>query len=376
MKNVYQLWGIAPASPDWALMLRRFERLQRSSPAHAVICGLDAPRDVYAKVREAAHSTGTKVYLWLPVFSEFDHLTSYDPLVDFEGQEFLKNHTGGFRFRCPNSEKNLNAFLCEAQRRLSQGEFDGVFLDRIRYPSFQYGLSGVLGCFCAECRKRYGEGTDVLEACRQLKQRCGRGEPDPLGLKDFDGSRYTLSDPGLQTLFDARCDVITRQMEKICAHFRARGLSVGLDLFTPAIAYFAGQDFAALCALADFVKPMLYLQTDAPAGLPYEIRMMDEALGRKGVNDAMRLLGENDLQALVRGEVNRMAQVKKHKGFAADILCGMEYNRVLPITPASPETVFSDATMLRLAGAEGITASWNLFFAPEENVDALLKALA
>lgn len=372
MKTAYQLWGIAPPLPDWNGLPVRLNAMQKACPAHVVICGLDAPEEIYRVVREETRKYGTQLYLWIPVFSELDTLTDYEPLIDHHGKAFLEDHSGGFKFRCPASLKNVDTVLVEAEKHLSRGEFDGVFLDRIRYPSFQYGLSGALSCYWAECENPQA----VREACLRLERRIKDQTDNPLGLQSFDGSRWTLDDPDLQALFDGRCSVITRQLKKICAFFKQRGYKVGLDLFTPALSYFAGQHFADLCMLADFVKPMLYLQTDAPAGLPYEMRVMDEALGGTEKNAVMRLLEEKDLRSFASGEVARMARVKAAKGFAADILCGVEYNRVLPITPASPDTIHQDIAGLRAAGAEGITASWNLFYTPEENLLALLEALS
>ncbi len=364
MKTAYQLWGVAPKDAPWDELCTRFDDMQRRHPCDIAIVGLDAPRQTYARLRKSAK----QMYLWLPVFSEWDHLTDYDPLIDCDGKDFLAGHTGAFHFRCPSSEKNIEAMLQESLLRLDMGQFDGVFLDRIRYPSFQYGLSGVLGCFCDGCVRRLREMGLDAGALRRACQRVREDRPNPLGLISFDGRRWAVEDPDLQALFDARCAILTESLRRICQFFAERGLKIGLDLFTPALGYFTGQDVGLLAPMADFVKPMLYLRTDAPAGLPYEIRMMDEAAGNR--NPLLALLGANNLKTFVKGEVERMAQLK------TDVLCGFEYNRVLPIAPTTPQIIREDVRWLLSCGADGVTACWNLFSTPEEHVDALFETLA
>ena len=43
-----------------------------------------------------------------------------------------------------------------------------------------------------------------------------------------------------------------------------------MDTFAPYLAYFAGQDMKLLASMADFIKPMMYRITNAPAGMPFE----------------------------------------------------------------------------------------------------------
>ncbi len=357
MSNVYQLWGLPPTDVDWIHEVNRFHTMQHFHQADVVIAGLGAPREIYARLRKIVDGYGSKLYLWLPVFSELDDLTHWDELVDHEGRVFLKDHKEGFRFRCPNSDHNIDTILRECERRLAEGQFDGVFLDRVRYPSFQYGLNGVLGCFCDKCRETYramGLDVEAMKAARTFE------------LVSFNGRRWKLTDPALQALLDARCDILTQSMTKVCQFFREKGYQIGLDLFAPSLGYFAGQDVGALMPLADFIKPMLYRRTDAPAGLPYEIRVMNETIGSHYMPD---------LASYVRHEIQRMTQVRSAVGASARILCGMEFNRVPPIAPVTPEMIQEDVSWLRECGAEGIVASWSLLSSPDENANALTIAL-
>jgi len=377
MKAVYQLWGIAPPSPDWNELIRRTADLQAKLKAEAFICGLDAPVDVYRRIREIAEPNGTKMYLWLPLFSEMDAITDFDPLIDHHGHPFIaERKTNGFRFRCPSSEKNINVMLETYDRLLDRDLFDGAFLDRIRFPSFQYGLNGIFSCFCSSCVAHYralGLDPDQLRAaCMHAEADVQARRDNPLGMSSFDGTRWKFENKVLESFFNARCHIIEKALKRVCAHLRERGFSVGLDLFSPSLSYFAGQDFLELSKLADFTKPMLYLRTDAPAGLPYELRVMDEALGDR--NPMMRLLQTDTFKALAASESRRMSMIKAASGFSADIFCGVEYCSVQGITYVSPETLRSDIRLLREADAEGIAGCWNLLYATPENISAFVEA--
>ena len=380
MNAIYQLWGISSANPDWERLVRKVNTLQDRYPAKALVCGLFAPRDVYRRIIRRAHQDGAAVYLWLPVFSELDDMADFDPLIDWRENAFLSDKSiDGFRFRCPGSAHNREAFLEASLKYLQAGDFDGVFLDRIRYPSFQFGLSGVLGCFCPQCLKKYermGLDPDALRAaCERLSQRVKAKEENPLGLTAFDGHRWIFRDPDVQALFDARCAVLEESMTALCAAYRERGYKIGLDLFTPALAYFAGQDFNRLVPLADFAKPMLYLHTDAPAGLPYELDMVAEYTGEQSRKTLMALSGGDTIDAFAAAEIRRLNARYGSSGSAVPVYCGMEYNRVARLAPVGPREIAHTLQVFQSAGATGVMPSWSLISAPDENVEALLNEL-
>ena len=380
MDIIDQLWDLPPANPDWGHLLRQLNRLQDRHPAKAVVCGLYAPKDVYSRIIARARKDGTAVYLWLPVFSELDEHTSFDPLIDWRGNAFLDGREPMlFRFRCPESPRNRQLFFQDSLERLQAGDFDGVFLDRIRYPSFQFGLSGVLGCFCPHCLKRYeqmGLNPDALRAaCERLESRIGQGESNPLGLTAFDGHRWQLQDPSLQALFDARCTILEESLSRLCKSYRDRGYKIGLDLFTPALSWFAGQDFGHLTHLADFVKPMMYLHTKAPAGIPYELDAVARSTGEESKKTLLALGGGETADALAIQEIIRMNSMARGRSPAVPVFCGMEYNRVPHLAPVGPEQILHSLRVFRSAGVQGVMPAWSLMSAPEENVNALIAGL-
>ncbi len=377
MKVIYQLWGLTPVRPDWEELLRKIALLQERRPAEALVCGAGAPEEIYRRILDIARRFGSRTYLWLPVFSEWDDLAAYDPLRDRQGQDYLAPlGLTGFHFRCPESGFNRDAFYQESLRCLAQAPFDGVFLDRIRYPSFQFGLPGILSCFCPACRERYREMSldpdGLADACEALERRVRQVEDDPLGLRVFDGSRWQIGDPSLQALLDARCRIITKALEDLCGRYREKGYRIGLDLFAPALGYFAGQDVRSLAPLADFVKPMLYLDTLAPAGLPYEIDVMAGSLGGGTRERFLALLGADSPEEYAAQEIGSMHSLIP----GTPVFCGMEYNRVADIASVGPDQIRRTLRVFRTAGAQGAMPSWSLFSAPDENLSALTDGLA
>ena len=377
MKAIYQLWGLTSRAQDWDSLIQKVGRIQTQHPAEAMVCGVGAPEDVYRRIREIADQKGSRMYLWLPAFSEWDSLAEFDPLIDHHGNAFLKDRQlqDGFRFRCPQSRKNRDVFFEESLKHLNKGAFDGVFLDRIRFPSFQFGLSGVLSCFCPACLEKMrtaGLDPDRLKAaCAALSERAHRGENDPLGLKRFDGSRWELKDKDLQALFDLRCGTVTDAVMDLGSRYREKGYRIGLDLFTPSLAYFAGQDIRFLAPLADFVKPMLYLDTLAPAGLPYELNVADEALGGGTKARLLEICGAHDTETLASAEIPSIRTAVP----GAKVFCGMEINRVRDIAPVGPPQIRRTLRGFKAAGADGVMPSWSFLSAPDENIQALADTL-
>lgn len=381
MDTVYQLWGLAPECADWDTMTRRLKKMQYKHPAKAVVCGLNAPNAVYQEIRSIVSPSNTQVFLWFPMFSELDYLKPYDPLRDWESKAYLEDvKPNGFHFRCPSSVGNMNAVLSESSEHLDKGTFDGVFLDRIRYPSFQFGLSGVLGCFCPSCCEQYHRlglvPERLIDACERVNIRVQAHENNPLQLIAFDGSHWQIQDTDLQSLLNARCQIITESVLTARTFFAKQGLRIGLDLFTPALSYFVGQCFSSLVPLADFVKPMLYMHTDAPAGLGFELSAMNQALGGHGAEPLLSMVNASGLEEFARGEIRRMMFWKKERRAETKIYCGLEYNRLLPTPQITPDTIIDTLDLFRAAGAKGVMPSWNLISTPDENVTALIEYLS
>jgi hypothetical protein len=63
---------------------------------------------------------------------------------------------------------------------LNRYPFDGVFLDKIRFPSPANGLNEVLSCFCDHCRRAAAaDGLHLASVARSLQEPFVASEPPP-----------------------------------------------------------------------------------------------------------------------------------------------------------------------------------------------------
>ena len=68
-----------------------------------------------------------------------------------------------------------------------------------------------------------------------------------------------------------RADAITSTVRVLAKRLEATGMEIGLDCFSPSLAWMVGQDLARLQAVSTWTKVMTYAHTFAPAGLPFEL---------------------------------------------------------------------------------------------------------
>jgi hypothetical protein len=378
MKSIFQLWGLAQeVAANRSKFLHKLD-IALSAEPEAVITGWTDDDSLYRSICSRAHKVGAKVLLWLPLFSEFDELNVYDPYVDLDGKALSRLFGGQFHFRCPASQRNRDIMLRAFFKRIANLPIDGAFLDRIRHPSFAHGTSGALGCMCPHCLACYKKADVDISAVRgAVKDASG---DDPLGLTGWDGSAYRFRDSTLSLFFAVRAAMLTESAADICARLHAAGLLSALDLFPPCLGYFAGQDIAALMPYADFVKPMLYRFTGAPAGLPYEFDAYDHTFGGNGGNRQalLRLLGANtddNYRTCMQTEIRSILGVKRRMKSGIPVYPGIEINCIPGIVNVSPEDIADNVETLRIAGAEGVVASWNLNASSERNILAFIKAV-
>lgn len=362
MRKLYQLWGITPLNEQHKAALRA--ALDRLLPlgAEAVILGQSRDAAFQAEMLLRAHEAGAKAYLWAPLFSEYDDFTAFDPHIGADGLPLPRAFGDAFNFRCPASKKNLDAFFQMQDAALLSLPFDGVFLDRVRYPSFAHGSLGALGCFCPECAARYrATGVDVERVKALL---CAKEGTNPLLISGFDGSDYTFSDPDMARFFRVRAENVTAAVRAVAAHYAPYQKAVALDLFPPQFAYLCGQSLRALLPLSAFVKPMLYRVTTAPAGLPFERQAYEKAVGPLKVLDALFPSGEGG-QVASYERVGRMFP-------DTPIAWGVEVMRIKGIADAAAQSVLDTLNIIQDAGGRAACASWSVAGAQADALSAFI----
>ena len=358
-------------------ILRKLEPILSRIEVSKVIMGMSTNRELYERVRDYLFKNHIEFYLWLPVFAELDEITKGYPLVDYLGKDkgdYQLAEREDFTFYCANHPQNVFNVLHVFEEYYSSIGFTGVFLDKIRYSSFANGLNGVLTCFCPFCQIKYKEANfdpKILESpIKMLRQK-----QSPFGVIAYHQGRYTFDDDCWNQFFRLKSQIITEQVTGICQFFKERNYKIGLDVFAPFGSHFVGQDIPALSSFADFVKPMMYRMTQAPAGLPFEL---DAILQESASNEAQKkafykILGFDpqkhpfDLDFSVR-ELNDLVQSTK-----IPVYPGVEINREQTIAEVTPSYIEETINAFSQVDVKGFVLSWNLLNAPQENIEQIIK---
>lgn len=359
-----------------------FEQLAVSK----VIMGWYPDRQLYQKVRQLTRQYGVELYLWLPVFSEIGLLKPVKILKNDSGYD-VKNYQlkagENFEFYCPAAKENIKAVKEIFNEKFDAIGFDGVFLDKIRYASFANGSDGVFSCFCPTCISRYQEkGLDYALLQEEMQQvRVGQSgyESVPLKITAYQNGKYQFSNPLWEQFFTCKADLIYESIAELTKFFRQKHMKIGLDVFAPFLSYFVGQDVERLGGLVDFVKPMMYRITDAPAGLPFEYRHFLQASGQGSQfevrNRMNEILGIEQSAGIAFNLPFVLNELKLMKSWNPSVYCGIEINRIDGVVPADPNYIKEYLEQLNHSDQDGYVLSWDLLSAPDENLKTVYQYL-
>lgn len=349
--------------PDYTAeqIIGRIDTVSNLIPVSKVIIGWSLDKEIYKEVGEFLHSKGIKMLIWLPVFAETEDMCESSAAVDLRGNvpsNYDLTAGEGFSFNCPSDPHNAANIVKLFDENFSDCGFDGVFMDRIRTQSFVSGVSGVLNCGCELCAARYeAEGIDLSEV---------KDEWEAKGDKFLSVTGYTpkegfcFENPTAAAFFKAKGHVVSSGVAAVADSLRARGLEIGMDLYAPFMAPFVGQDYAILAAHADFIKPMLYRQTFAPAGMGFEYNLLKNAAPQAEGYPVF----EMTLEFL-------HSQLEAMEPYDCGKFPGIEINYRKDIAPTSPEYVTESLTAVKEHGFDGTVLSWNIMEAPLAHLDCL-----
>lgn len=329
----------------------------------AVIIGWHIAPDLYKAVRHHLKEKNIALYLWLPAFSEIGELGDADKAENLFGTSSSYHLQEGesFQFFCPSSEKNLQLIESIYDRYFSNCGFDGVFLDKIRGQSFATGREDIFGCSCGRCQKLFGSnGFDVDVYSRFLN--C-HGIPEALRVEALTPEKVIFAHQQTRDFFSAKTDICSQQVMRLTEDFRHRGLQVGLDLYAPALSNLVGQDFRLLCSKADFVKPMMYRKTQAPAGLEFELSAFWDALTD----------GDSTKEVLrdfpITGDAFLQQQLKAIEPKLLSKTCpGLEINYRADIARTDPQYIQNSLHIFENCGIKTAVLSWDMMLAPDSHL--------
>ena len=352
-------------SPDYTAqeIIGRIDSVGKLIPIEKVIIGWSIDKDIYRQLASYLHARDISMLLWMPVFAETEEVCQNTPAVDLWGKTPSNYDLAageGFRFNCPTSPQNLQHIVMLYDSLFSDCGFDGVFLDRVRTQSFVAGVSGVLGCGCSHCVERFAaEGVDIAAVKAEFEAK-GDDFFSVSSYSPVDG--FSLKNPVAAAFFKAKGRIVSGSVAAVADSLRARGLQVGMDLYAPFMAPFVGQDYSILTRHADFIKPMLYRQTFAPAGMGFEYDLLRKAVpGATGYPDL-----KMDADFL-------HTQLAAMEPFDCGKYPGIEINYRADIVPTSPEYVSESLKAVLSHGFNGVVLSWNIMEAPLSNLESSKK---
>ena len=356
----------SPEDIDVSAALEKLTRLYEKANIDCVMLGWN-PKANVDEIIDFLKQRGIEVYLWLPVFSGLD---GFAPLIGTDGTPVVHSYKAEkgerFDFGCPANPDNIEHIKNSFETNFGNGHYDGIFLDKIRFPSFISGTSPVFSCFCPYCSPIHKLTGDF-----ELSD----GE-NPLSISSYNDLKYKIDDERLAALFAYKAGVVTSAILQLIEYFREKGFKIGLDLFAPYLSFFVGQDYAKLAPHADFIKPMFYRKTNAPAGLPFELDMYAAAFGgsrdmiEKRKHYLLSILNAKEIDAgFINREINDINNVLgKCKHYA-----GIEINYNDRIAQITAEYIEENIT--RLKNVDGFALSWDLCSTPDENINAVLNAI-
>lgn len=350
-----------------------------------VIMGWSVDKELYIETKKLLKKYNIELYLWLPCFSEIGLLEKSNLLVDYTGKEvkgYVLQEDENFEFYCPNNKENIENIKKVYNTYFSEIDFDGIFLDKIRYGSFSNKLNGVFNCFCKDCLPIYkASNIDKKSLIMEMKNMSSEvigSENTPFGITEYTNGKYKFKNKIWEDFFEIKSKNICNALADISNYFKNKGLKIGIDTFSPFISYFAGQDLERLQDIADFIKPMMYRVTKAPAGLPFEFeRLVDESIhGNKELakESFLEILGIKEY----RGDVYPINFVLEEidfmtKNLATDIYVGIEINKKEIIAPVTPKYISENISNINKTAVKGYVLSWDLLSAPKENIDEVIK---
>lgn len=365
---------------DFYALREKLDWLMAHFALTRVVIGWSQDEALYDQIGGYLRGKGVKLLLWLPVFSELGYFQEFQPVLDYTGtpvkQQSLQEGEN-FEFYCPVDSRNREAIREIFDRRFAKLPIDGVFLDKIRYPSFSNGINGVFSCFCPSCvRRMTEEGIDidalkgVIEAMDldPVTQKAG----NPGIIKNYRDLTYQFENRHISDFFRFKQHRITEAVSGLSQHLCNLGLEVGLDTFAPHLSGFVGQDIKALMDWGAYVKPMYYRQTWAPAGMPYETGLMAAVFTYVGEDSLLKecmeasLHGKTFPREFVEGELRELRGIPQYD----KLHFGFEVNRKAHIAPVDPHYVEDSVTLFCEAGAKGLSLSWDMMDAPQENLMA------
>ena len=384
MKTYLQVFsgGFKNQIIDLEELMEKIKFVAKKSEVSGVIIGWAVNREFYTELKKALDEYNIELYFWLPVFSELDYFEEFQDVINYKNES--KKSTGfqedeNFNFYCPNNRNNIENIKSIFLKHFSDYDIDGVFLDKIRYPSFSNNLESVFTCFCDTCKEKMEKsGINVSELQKKINDifTDGGNNKNPLGISEYKDFKFNFSDPLIDKFFKFKEESINNALEELTDFFRSHNLKIGLDLFAPHISYFTGQNIIKLSSMADFIKPMYYRATYAPAGVPFEIESYSKSFPsnnsgeiKKEFFEFIKETGDEISDKYMERELCEL----KNKFSINNICSGLEFNKIKDIALSNTDYLERSINSFYNSKIDGIVLSWDLMRMPLEHLELYIK---
>lgn len=370
-----------------------FDRL----PISILLLGWNLPEAIFEAVVEETTRAHVRLFRWQPLLTGDGILF---PRSEWQVIGMDSHPVKGFRglpeftFMCPNKPAVREAVRAHLQEVLSP-PYQGVFLDRIRFPSPSTNPFSQLACFCDDCCRaaQEQEGLDLVE----LQQALGSYWQTPGAARGLIASLFgsfpaDMPDTvarGLRAWLHFRSESITQFVCLAGELASSRGMEVGLDCFSPSLTWMVGQDLETLAQACDWIKVMTYAHALGPAGLPFELMGLaaflqdHDGMSEKG---ALAFLEElagfplprtyQDLRRKGLPSAALVAEARQAKASGArQLLVGLELVDLPGVCELNADQIRRDWQAVLKAGVKGVVLSWDLRHIPLERLQLVSDIL-
>jgi hypothetical protein len=363
-----------------AAVRRRLRQAFERLPISLVLLGWRLSPALEEAVAEETNQHHAKLFRWQPLLTGDGQMDIPPEWHNINPEGNPIQGFGGipeFTFICPNRSAVADYLSEKVEYLASSGLFQGLFLDRIRFPSPSRNPLHDLGCFCEQCTSLAADAGLDLDYVRRDLQSLPADQIvcSILGLT-------SRTDSPLDSFLDFRAASITRTISRISKQANFHSISIGLDCFSPALTRMVGQDLSAYDGISSWIKIMSYPRVFGPAGLPFELLGLVNWLIHNGLKEpealqvivnACRLpipesvadLGRNGLPSeTIAYEIQRASELG-----TSNILAGIALVKMKNIHESTPEQIQADLEASR--SANGLVISWDLWLTPLVYLDTI-----
>lgn len=345
----------------------RLRRALNILPLTHLLLGWDVPPAIEQAIADETARQHVQLYQWHPLLTGEKDTPAAWRSLNLRGAGIPGHHNlPEFTFICPNRPQTQQLFTSRIEAVVRRGLYQGLFLDRIRFPSPAANPADFLGCFCEDCRRAAkAEGFDLEQARRHLDAMLAESGGRTRLVRGLFG-RCEERDVPFATYLRFRADSVTRAVSGAQQMLREAGLETGLDCFSPSLAWMVGQDLGALDRVSAWTKIMTYPHTYGPAGLPFELLGLSDWLDGQEPGCGLRTLRECSgleippareslaSQGLPPAAIQTEITLGKKMGIRT-LLAGLALVELPGLNAVVPEDISFSRS------ADGIVLSWDLW---------------